>query len=571
MNKKSRGKNAISKKINFMISICVAGIILVVGVGAFIESRALLDSEMRAVVNQSEIEALKIDKWLNGMVYYINALTESVNLTEFADNEELAEFLAVHQDNYDAFLYVYKGQPDGNLVLKDYNTPAGFDSTARVWYIGASANRSDVFIGIYPDAASGELAMALSRAVADRQTGELKGVIAADVHSATLEDIVVKATTRRNSYAFLIDQGGEILIHPDSGYVSNNISYVGNGIFSRMYNETLKSDRPVKLRGPDGVSRYYVSHEIPAAGWRLYTTVPESVIYAPIFNLLLVLAPISLLLIAALIIISRQIVNSADKVLRNTVFKLQDIVEYISGTAHELSENAGALSKSSTQEADSIQATSAAITQTSSIADQNVFNTREAFKLTEDTAKEVGDGTARIANLADHMDELARSSGEISKVIKTISGIASQTNILALNASVESARAGEAGKAFAVVSEEVRSLAQKCNDAVENTAAIIADNTRIANQSIENSRQVSQSFEKISGAIMKTNQIVGEITVSSEEQSKAVQSINQTLSQMEMLTQSNADISNQSASAANKLESESEILRELANDLKTLV
>lgn len=158
------------------------------------------------------------------------------------------------------------------------------------------------------------------------------------------------------------------------------------------------------------------------------------------------------------------------------------------------------------------------------------------------------------------MNELSKSSNEIQKVISTITDISFKTNILALNASVESVRAGEAGKSFAVVAGEVRNLSMQSSQATTDTSSIINSNIQLTRQNVENSKMVSQTLDRICEHAKKSSQLLDEISHASEEQSKGVQQINISLSQMEKVTQSNAAISQESASAATELKNQADNL-----------
>ena len=104
--------------------------------------------------------------------------------------------------------------------------------------------------------------------------------------------------------------------------------------------------------------------------------------------------------------------------------------------------------------------------------------------------------TKKMVEMLGAMDEIQQSSGEISKIIKSIEDIAFQTNILALNAAVEAARAGVAGKGFAVVADEVRNLASKSAEASKNTAVLIER----AMQAVERGNQLATGNCKETGA-----------------------------------------------------------------------
>jgi methyl-accepting chemotaxis protein len=169
------------------------------------------------------------------------------------------------------------------------------------------------------------------------------------------------------------------------------------------------------------------------------------------------------------------------------------------------------------------------------------------------------------------MDDLRNSSNEINKIVSDITSLSSQTNILALNASVEAVRAGEAGKSFTVVAEEVRNLSQQSSAAASNTEKIIKNNINLTHQAAENSNMVDGALQKISNDVKKVSQLLREITIASDEQSSGIKQVNIAMSEMERVTQSTAAVSEESAAAAGDLETQSHTLEDVIKEITILV
>jgi methyl-accepting chemotaxis protein len=162
------------------------------------------------------------------------------------------------------------------------------------------------------------------------------------------------------------------------------------------------------------------------------------------------------------------------------------------------------------------------------------------------------------------MAELKESSNLISKIVKTIDDIAFQTNLLAINATVEAARAGgDAGRSFAVVAEEVRTLARKSASSAAETTDIIEKNIKLTNTGSEISAEVEQALETMTAQFAKLNDVIHEINVASDEQATGVKQINTAMSQMESATISTAAISEESAASA-------KMLTDLVGDLQSV-
>jgi methyl-accepting chemotaxis protein len=161
-----------------------------------------------------------------------------------------------------------------------------------------------------------------------------------------------------------------------------------------------------------------------------------------------------------------------------------------------------------------------------------------------------------MSRMSTSIQKIKESSDQTAKIVKTIDEIAMQTNLLALNAAVEAARAGEAGRGFAVVAEEVRNLAQRSAQAAKNTADMIGESVRNADDGVKIATEVSTSFDRIAGSSKKVNDLIAEIAAASKEQAAGIKQVNDAVSQMDKVTQQNAANAEESASASEELSSQ---------------
>ena len=271
------------------------------------------------------------------------------------------------------------------------------------------------------------------------------------------------------------------------------------------------------------------------------------------------------------ILLSMIITRSVVKQLTGNMNDLSISAGQVSDASIQLADASQQLSEGSTQQAASIEETSATMEETSSMVIQNAENTRQANLLSEDATKAAESGTGKMLDMAKSMEELKKSSTEISKIIKVIDDIAFQTNMLALNAAVEAARAGDAGLGFAVVAEEVRSLAQKSAEAAKNTAEIIEQNIGLSVKGVKMSDEVNISLGEIMSKTKDVNRLIAEISAASMEQSKGTAQVSEAIGQMEKVVQSNAATAEQSAASATALQNQAMALDNIVKELNALI
>ncbi len=201
----------------------------------------------------------------------------------------------------------------------------------------------------------------------------------------------------------------------------------------------------------------------------------------------------------------------------------------------------------------------------------NAENARQARDLTTEakTAAENGDQTMHSLNNA--MGAINDSSNEISKIIKVIEEIAFQTNLLALNAAVEAARAGEHGKGFAVVADEVRNLAQRAAKASREITGLIENSVTKVREGTNVAGEVGKALGAIVSNVTQVANLVTGITKASEEQAQGVDQITTAVSQMDKVTQQNAAGAEESASASEQLSAQAETVKGMVGELVALV
>lgn len=219
------------------------------------------------------------------------------------------------------------------------------------------------------------------------------------------------------------------------------------------------------------------------------------------------------------------------------------------------------LSARTEQQSAALEQTAASMNQLSTTVAQNVDNTREANKLSKHASDTVDLSSITVENMLKTMNEISAGSTKISAITGIIESIAFQTNILALNAAVEAARAGEQGRGFAVVASEVRTLSQRSSTAALDIKLLIEQSIDTVKSGSKQVSIVKDTMDDVKSSIKGVANIIDEVALASEEQSRGIEQINIAVNEMEGMTQQNAAMVEQALSAATSLSEQADELQ----------
>lgn len=242
---------------------------------------------------------------------------------------------------------------------------------------------------------------------------------------------------------------------------------------------------------------------------------------------------------------------------------MKESTTQVTAGAGQVASASQALAQGSTEQASAIEQITASMDEIADKTRINASQASEADKLAHDVEEDAEAGNEKMREMVAAMKEINQSSVEISKIIKTIDDIAFQTNILALNATVEAARAGVHGKGFAVVAEEVRNLAEKSAQAASETGEMINNSIGKVNNGSELAKETARALDEIVHNVEKTAELINNIAMATNNQATAVTEINQSIGQVSQVVQNNSASSEECAASSEELANQAEALMQM--------
>ncbi len=546
------------------------------------------------------VTANNIQTWLNGRSLLVENLAQNIALN--ADQGNISRLLEQNAITT-AFVAGFMGTQDGHFVIRPDNTmPEGFDPRVRDWYLDAQNSRGPILTEPYTDVSTGKQVISIVQRVSrgERQVG----VVGGDLSLQMIIDSLNALDFNGMGFAFLVNAEGKILVHPDKSLVMKSLSLAYPDGTPRINNDVseLQVDGKTRIvtftpiKGLSSVNWYIGLSVDKEQAYSMLNAFRTSAVVATVIAVVSIIALLGMLirlLIQPLHIMTRALIDIADgegDLTRRLTIQNNDefgqlgiafnrFVERIHGSirevcsatvqVNEVALRVVAASNSSMtncdQQASRTSSVVAAINQLGATAQDIARNAAqassqasEARSLAEEGQQVVDRNIVSMNQLSrmlsassTHIESLNDKTVNIGHILEVISSISQQTNLLALNAAIEAARAGEAGRGFAVVADEVRNLAHRTQESAEQVQGMIeqlqvgaresvstmSDSHRQSQDSVKIANQAGERLDRVTARIGDIDGMNQSVATATEEQTAVVEAINVDINEIDTLNQ----------------------------------
>lgn len=261
-------------------------------------------------------------------------------------------------------------------------------------------------------------------------------------------------------------------------------------------------------------------------------------------------------------------IDQITEMLGKTLTQIGNSADQVAGGADQVAVGAQVLSQGAVEQAGSMEELAANINTISDSVKHNADDAVGASRMVEKVGTMVADSSTRMNEMVQAIQNISDNSKEVAGLVKEIEDIAFQTNILSLNASVEAARAGDAGRGFSVVANEIRQLAFKTADTSKTMADLAIQNTEKVEMGIVSVEKSSQALEKVIKGTELVTELVDRISDASVCQADSIIQIRQSIEQISEIVQGNSATSEESAAASEELSAQAQLLKKLVEEFE---
>ena len=596
------------------------------------QREALSSSTEASMQELGSLTTSNIQTWLESRIQLLQSLAQQVA----ADGSAPASLkriidLPAYTGN---FQLSYFGGADGVM----FSVPAGnrapdYDPRARGWYKAANSAQQTIVTEPYIAASSGKLVITVATPV--QRQGQMIGVAGADIDLTSVSAIINSLNFGGHGHAFIVSADGKILIHPDSKLVLKTLAEAyPNG--APKVSPGLKE---VEFDGKTQLISFTRVNGVPSADWYVALVLDKdtafsmlsefrtSALIAMVIAVVIIIALLGMLirvLMQPLLTMGRAMHDIAEgegDLTKRLVIHGHDefgalglsfnrFVERIHTSIREVSSATGQVNEvalrvvaasnssmyNSDQQASRTNSVAAAINQLGAAAQEIAQNAALASQHSSDARSLAVDGqqvvdktihamqqlSAKISDSCGNIETLNSNTVNIGQILEVITSISQQTNLLALNAAIEAARAGEAGRGFAVVADEVRNLAHRTQDSAQQVQKMIEELQVGAREAVgtmtesqresENSVGIAnQAGERLGSVTQRIGEIDGmnqSVATATEEQTAVVESINVDITEINTLNQEGVENLQATLRACADLEQQAKRLQHLVGSFR---
>nr|WP_017903224.1 methyl-accepting chemotaxis protein [Pseudomonas fuscovaginae] len=596
------------------------------------QRQALHASTQASMQELGSLTTSNIQTWLESRIQLLQSLSQQIAVDgSSADSLKRAVGLPAYTGN---FQLSYFGSQEGVMFSVPAATrPADYDPRARGWYKAANAAQRTIVTEPYIAASSGKLVITLATPV--QHEGKFIGVTGADIDLGSVSAIINSLNFGGHGHAFIVSADGKILIHPDSKLILKNLAEAYPGDTPKI-SPGLKE---VTVGGKVQFISFTHINGVPSADWYVALVLDQdtafsmlsefrtSAIIAMLIAVVIIIALLGMLirvLMQPLHLMGRAMHDIAegegDLTKRLTIhghdefgtlgLSFNRFVERIHTSIREVASATGQVNEvalrvvsasnssmfNSDQQASRTSSVAAAINQLGAAAQEIAQNaalasqhSSEARNLAED-GQQVVDKTigamqqlsAQISDSCGNIETLNANTANIGQILEVITSISQQTNLLALNAAIEAARAGEAGRGFAVVADEVRNLAHRTQDSAQQVQKMIeelqvgaraavtlmTDSQRQSESSVGIANQAGERLGSVTQRIGEIDGMNQSVATATEEQTAVVESINVDINEINTLNQEGVENLQATLRACADLEQQAARLKHLVGSFR---
>ena len=627
-----------NKNLRFSHKILLAAALIVIATFAsftlyndYLQRNAIREDLDNYLNEMGDVTASNIQTWLTGRILLIENLAQNI-----AINPEQTNVAALLEQKAltSTFMASYLGDATGHFTIRpDAKMPDGFDPRVRPWYKGAQNSSTPTLTEPYVDAATGQTIISI--AMASTKAGQGVGVVGGDLSLQTLIDTLSARDFDGMGYAFLVSADGKILVHPDKALVMKSLgeAYPQNTPrISRDFSEVVVDGKTrivtfTPIKGLPSVNWYIGLSVDKDKAFSMLSEFRASAVVATVIAVAIIIALLGMLirlLIQPLHVMTRAMADIADgegDLTKRLVIQNNDefgslgtafnrFVERIHGSIREVSSATGQVNEvalrvvaasnssmyNSDQQASRTSSVAAAINQLGAAAQEIARNAAQASSQASDARNLAEDGQQvvdrsiaamnQLSNMlsasSSNIESLNSKTVNIGQILEVITSISQQTNLLALNAAIEAARAGEAGRGFAVVADEVRNLAHRTQESAQQVQTMIeelqvgaresvstmSDSQRHSQDSVEIANLAGERLSSVTQRIGEIDGMNQSVATATEEQTAVVESINVDITEINTLNQEGVENLQSTLRACSDLEQQAARLKQLVGSFR---